>query len=481
MVTLKHIEFKSARGITLLSIESLHMRREERWAITGSNGSGKSLLAQLVSTDLEPTSGEILRGGNPSYVAFERQEAIMEEERKRDDSRYLDLDGAENPGRTVTQWVSEDLTVSQEKVAETILLLGLERAAERGLRYLSTGEFRKTMLCRALLEKSDYLVLDDPYEGLDKESSHSLRDLIAQLTESGRMIIVVSGRREDFPEGTTHLLILEEGRAIYSGLKKKGIELLDKLKESGKSALEIPYNIPPEKSAHPILMKKVNVAYEEKKILTDLNWQVEKGDKWLLTGPNGAGKSTLLSLINGDNPKAYGNDITLFGQKKGSGETIWELKKRIGYISGDFQMNYRVRSTLLGVVLSGFFDSVGLYSQVSESQKRVGQQWGDFCGLGDKINEPFEKLSFGEKRMALIARAMIKSPQLLILDEPCQGLDERHRDQVLALCERIGSLDDLTMLYVTHSQHNTPACLTKHISLVPHGDGGFTDSFHQEE
>ncbi|MDC7220979.1 MAG: ATP-binding cassette domain-containing protein [Spirochaetales bacterium] len=476
MVELKNVSYKIGRK-ELIPPLSLSIKKGECWALTGANGSGKTLLGRLIAGDLEPSSGEILGAGTPAYVSFEKQSALLEEERQRDDSRFLDLDGAENPGRTVTEWIGEDLSPeARSRVGETIALLGLERAADRGLRYLSTGEFRKTMICRALLEGADFLIMDDPYDGLDHESRENLRTLTDSLIEGGKTVLIVSGREEDFSAKTSHLLIMEEGKLIFAGTEKEGKEFRETLaSKKSFSSEDIPYQLEVEKdSPAPIVMKGVSLNYGEKKILNDLNWQVNRGDKWLLTGQNGAGKSTILSLINGDNPKAYGCDITLFGSKKGSGESIWEIKKRIGHISGGFQIDYRVRSSALAVVLSGYFDSVGLYNRATEQQKEEARRWLRYCGLEEKGEKSFRDLSFGEQRMLLIARAMIKSPELLILDEPCQGLDDFHRDQVLALCARLGSLEELTMLYVSHSPSNTPNCLTKHLALVPHGEGGYT-------
>jgi molybdate transport system ATP-binding protein len=476
MVKCKEVSYEIGRKELLRDI-SLSIGKGECWGIIGPNGSGKTLLGRILAGDLEPASGNLLIKGCPAYVSFEKQSALLEEERLRDDSRFFDLDGSETSGRTVTEWIGEDLSPEKKaELPETIELLGLDRAADRGLRYLSTGEFRKTMICRALLEGAELIIMDDPYDGLDQESRDNLRELIDNLIDQSKTVLIISGRQEDFSQKTTHMLIMEEGKVLFSGSRTEGeyrwkeltsVELIKKE--------DPPYCIKVEEdSSAPIIMKGVNLSYEEKKILTDLNWCVNRGEKWLLTGTNGAGKSTILSLINGDNPKAYGCDITLFGSKKGSGESIWEIKKRIGHISGGFQIDYRVRSSALGVVLSGYFDSVGLYSRATEEQKEQARRWLSFCGLESKGAKSFRDLSFGEQRMILIARAMIKSPELLILDEPCQGLDDRHRDQVLELCHRLGALEELTILYVSHTPENTPDCLNQHIALVPHEEGGFT-------
>jgi molybdate transport system ATP-binding protein len=472
VVTLKNINFSMGRKNLLLNINA-EISRGECWVITGGNGSGKSLLGRIIMGSLEPTSGHRRAEGTLGYAAFELQESVMAEERRRDDSRYFDGDGAENPGRTVTEWMGENLhKTGADSLPHLINQLGLERVADRGLRYLSTGEFRKAMIGRALLEESDMLVLDDPYDGLDEKACQTVRSIVEEQINQGRTVIFISGRREDFPSLTTNMIVMERGEITYKGDYRE-----EYLQSEIVETVPMPYESRGKEENHdPVIMRQVNLSYGDKKILNNLNWHVKRGDKWLLTGPNGAGKSTLLSLINGDNPKAFGQDITLFGRKKGTGESVWEIKHRIGHISGDFQLNYRVRSSVLGVVLSGYFDSIGLYHNVNEQQKKQAAAWLDFCGLSHRAKESFEALSFGEKRMVLIARSLIKSPELLILDEPCQGLDDTHRDRILDLCNRIGEHEELTMLYVTHSAHNTPACLTKHIQLIPSEDKGYTGS-----
>ena len=478
MVELSHVSFRSDRK-TLIDDISIVLKEGECLAVTGANGSGKTLLGRILAEELVPSSGETVFRMSPSYVSFERQEAVLEEERHRDDSRYFDGNGAEFPGRSLEEWITEGRPEGGADEREDILRrLDLWRIRDRGLRYLSTGEFRKTMVARALWEHPRLLIMDDPYDGLDKNASAYLKEQLDRLVSDGVTLVVISGRREDLPPGADRWLVMEEGTMIFLGSSDEGRKFLNRRK------VKISHKISPykpdeshssgEAGAALISCRSVNVAYGDKKILSGLDWHVGKGEKWLLTGPNGAGKSTLLSLVNGDNPKAYGNDISLFGIKKGSGESVWDIKEKIGFVSGGFQMNYRVRAPILGVALSGFFDSIGLYDMPTEQQRRTAEEWLEFCGLGDLKNRSFEEVSFGERRMALIARSLVKSPPLLILDEPCQGLDDSHRDDIVTLCEELGRIDDLTMIYVTHSDVSTPRCLDRYISLVPAEMGGYT-------
>ncbi|TFH06448.1 MAG: ATP-binding cassette domain-containing protein [Spirochaetales bacterium] len=214
-------------------------------------------------------------------------------------------------------------------------------------------------------------------------------------------------------------------------------------------------------------MNEVGVSYGPTAIVSGICWTVCSSDRWMIRGPNGSGKSTLLSLITGDNPKAYGQQIMLFGRPRGSGESVWDIKRRIGFVSGDLQFSYPLGSTVRDVVLSGFFDSIGLYDQATGYQRDIAEHWLDRIGLARTPLARLRDLSFGQRRMALIARAIVKEPDLLIADEPCQGLDDEHSRMVLDLLEEIGFSHPTCLLYVTHSAEERLDCITHVLELIP--------------
>ena len=184
--------------------------------------------------------------------------------------------------------------------------------------------------------------------------------------------------------------------------------------------------------------------------LTSLDWTINRGEHWQLTGPNGSGKTALLSLIIGDHPQCYVNDIYVFGFQRGSGESIWQIKQFIGYVSTALQWEYTVGTSLRNVIISGFYDSIGLYSKYTDVERDIANQWLDLLGMKDRADDPFNRQSYGDQRLLLIARAMVKHPPLLILDEPCLGLDEMNRQRVLSLIEIICASSESTVLYVNH-------------------------------
>ena len=212
-------------------------------------------------------------------------------------------------------------------------------------------------------------------------------------------------------------------------------------------------------------MRAVNAVYGGKKVLANIHWTVRKGEKWALRGPNGSGKSTLLSLITGDNPQAYANDLTLFDRPRGSGESIWDIKRRIGFVSPELHAHYTTPVPCWQVVASGYFESVGLHSPCTEPQKeRIGACLG-FLGIRHLGEELFTRISAGEQRMVLLARALVKDPPLLILDEPCQGLDRQHTEAFKSLVEHACRSAHRTLIYVTHYAGEIPGCVEKILRL----------------
>ena len=471
MIKLENVTVRGGRKILLDNINA-DFSEGGCWVIAGINGSGKSVLGKVMAGLLRPEKGSISGHAKTGYSSFELQDRILEAERRKDESRLMH--GAVDEGTKVGKWLSLESCSDTEYAEELISMFRVERIIDRGLKFLSTGEFRKVILLSALLDKPDLLVIDDPFDGLDAFSRESLKKVISLLAEKKQKIILITNRIEDiFPE-CTHMLLLSEGRAEFSGPVGKGLEFFrdDRKREGGLSkSASIPESAEEDEAAGGsgsdvlVRMKDVTVTYGDVRVLDRISWEVFRGDKWKITGVNGSGKSTLLSLVNGDNPQAYANDITLFGKKRGSGESVWEIKKRIGFVSGGFQLDYRVRCTVLDTVLSGLYDSVGLYADINTSDIEKGEKWLEITSLADKKGKLFRELSYGEMRMVLIARAMIKNPELLILDEPCQGLDDFNRDRVLSLCEKIGSKKNRTILFVTHDSGVDLSCFTHYLKL----------------
>ena len=501
LIRLENISYKTD-GKKLL--DDITIRMQHPCCITGANGSGKSILAMIIAGILKPSSGALVSDEKIAYASFELQQNIMAEERRKDNSRFMH--GSVDSGTLVKDFIAEDCLYFNKKLFDKYkTMFGLERIMERGLRFISTGEFRKVLLCKALSSGPDALIIDAPFDGLDQLSRENLKNLIMDLIKSDERIFIVTSRQNEIPVGIENVLYLKEGKIVYAGsihsddyLKLLQIEkdkkenpsvgFSDNINSIAARSVKDAKDTKDPKTANRknipvtsafqvkdiISMKNVSVTYDGVKIISNINWNVKKGDRWKITGPNGSGKSTLMSLINGDNTKAYLNDISLFGKKRGSGESIWDIKKRIGFVSGDLQMNFRIRTNVLDTVLSGFFDSIGLYNNVSGLQMEEALKWLKAAALVDKKNTMFEELSYGEKRLALIIRAFIKKPELLILDEPCQGLDEENTISVINLINIISENNNTTIIFISHDTSLLPKGFNKHLSFSPCTDGGYT-------
>lgn len=465
-------------AVPALEIEQWQWLPGQRWAVLGGNGAGKSTLARLLSDEIRPTRGYCnspgkLCPGQVVHLSFDQQSRMMERDRRLDDSETRA--DAFDPGTTVTAAILGPHPPDFH-FRELLQRFGLEAIAERGLRFISTGESRRMLLARALYLRPRLLLLDDPLAGLDANAQTQMQALLATLlhAEKPRLLPLLS-RAEDIPDGISHVLWLESGRVRAQGPRRQVLAAYARARPAHR-----PPALPTARAAHPpppqplIEMHGLNLRYGETPILTDIHWQFDHAQHCLITGPNGAGKSTLLSLISGDNPKGYGQPLWLFGRRRGSGESVWDIRSRLGLVGTAWQLQRRRRERVLEVVASGLYDSDGLFRDCSGSDRAAVLAWIEAAGLGTLAESRFDRLSFGEQRLALIARAMVKTPHILILDEPCLGLDAEHRDAVLALSERIAARGHTQLLYVSHRPEEVPACINQWLRLEPHPAGGFT-------
>jgi molybdate transport system ATP-binding protein len=217
-----------------------------------------------------------------------------------------------------------------------------------------------------------------------------------------------------------------------------------------------------------IRFNHVSIRYGERTILKDLDWTVKRGEHWSLSGENGSGKSTLLSLVCADNPQSYACDISLFGHKRGSGESIWDIKRHIGYVSPEMHRSYKQNIPAIQIVASGLKDTIGLYVRPNEAEKEQCRKWLEKLGIGQLANRNFMEMSSGEQRLVLLARAFVKEPDLLILDEPLHGLDLENRKMVKQLVDDYCKNPDVTLIFVTHYQEELPSCINHALYLERH-------------
>lgn len=444
----------------------------EHWAVLGRNGAGKTLLADFLQRKHALKSGEV------KLFSSKRGEATIKSIAFKDIYSLTDTSNSYYQQR----WHSSD---SEESVVVSDLInttdihldakhfldyFNFNELLNKRLIHLSSGELRKFLILRVLLTLPDILILDNPFIGLDVESRNILIKLLQDVVDTKRIqIVLLLSDPTDLPEFITHVLPVKERECLSPQSRQKFVK--------NSSLIQ---NIFPEIGAIPefplfvngfaehevtLRMENVEIKYGNRTILRDLNWEVKNNEKWALSGANGAGKSTLLSLVYADNPQSYANTLYLFDKKRGSGESIWDIKKRIGYVSPEMHWYYNENVAVLKVVGSGFFDSVGLYRKCTDEQFGVAMEWMKVFGIEHLRDRLFLSLSSGEQRLVLLARAFVKSPDLLVLDEPLHGLDACNKEYVIRVIEQYCSLPQKTLIFVTHYLEELPPSIDKHFRL----------------
>ncbi len=452
----------------------------QQWACLGPNGAGKTSLARVISGQAPRFTGQLdkdtgLGKGGIAYVCFEQARALCQRDQKLDDSEFRA--DAKDPGTTVRDLL-EGARATDAELEQWVLRLGIGHILDRGLRFISTGEMRKTLLVAAILTRPAMLVLDNPLDGLDRGTQEEMARIIDEILISETRLLLLCRQAEDIPDGITHVLVLDDGEVFTSGEREAVLEdaRVQSLLQPPLPALAAlpqpaprPYTL---EADEPLLsLSGVNVNYGELRVLDNVNWVFERGQHCCVAGPNGCGKTTLLSLVTGDNHKAYGQDITLFGTRRGSGESIWDIKQKYGQVDTQLHLNFARGMRVIEVVVSGFFDTVGLFDDWGDAQREAATQWLAALGIRALEQEHFDALSFGLQRMVLLARAMVKSPIILLLDEPTLGLDGHHRQLILRAIDHIAANSDTQVIFVSHSAGEMPACINQLLRFEPTASG----------
>lgn len=461
---------------------SLDIKSNEQVALVGLNSSGKSILVDLITGKYPLQKGTISYDFTPSsfkevyknikYIAFRDSYG-------NDDASHYYQQRWNNTDNDCIPTVRECLSnlVDEGLKEQLIHFFSLEHVLDKSLMLLSSGEMRKYQLIKALLYKPRVLILDNPFIGLDSATRLQLVQLLTELADSDKLqLIIVTSILDEIPEFITHVIPIEHlevGKKLtrteyLRDLRLVGQALSENINSYSQYLIEMLRDLPQKESTFAdevVRMDHVLIQYGERVILKDLNWVVKKGDRWSLTGVNGSGKSTLLSLICADNPQSYARGITLFGKKRGSGESIWDIKKHIGYVSPEMHRFYQKNIPAIFIVASGLFDSIGIYQQIKPESLKICEWWMKIFGIFDLKDRLFLKLSSGEQRLVLLARAFVKNPELLILDEPLHGLDSFNRMKVKKIIEIYGQLSNKTLIMVTHYENDLPPIFNLNLHL----------------
>jgi molybdate transport system ATP-binding protein len=418
--------------------------------IAGRNGSGKTLYIEQLRRQL---ASDRVR-----YIAFTDSYGVNV-----DGQYYLQLRWNQHDIDHETPTVGEllqrayllageDTEERRQMQQQLYSLFHMDEFLDKYIITLSSGELRKFQLTKTLFANPSLLIMDNPFIGLDAETRDQLKELLQKLADEREMeIMLVIAKTDDIPAFANEIKETSPLEAIPAHVLSE---------EKCEAILSLPYHDNDYDCQRVVDMKKVSIRYGERTILKDVDWTIMNGERWALSGQNGSGKSTLLSLICADNPQSYACDITLFDRPRGSGESIWDIKKHIGYVSPEMHRSYKRNLPAIRIVASGLMDSIGLYAVPNAQDYEKCRWWLDIFGIGELADRPFLQLSSGEQRLVLLARAFVKDPQLLILDEPLHGLDLWNRRLVKDVIETFCQRRNKTMIMVTHYQTELPNNIT---------------------
>lgn len=454
-----------------------NMRTGENWALIGPNGAGKTLFIDILLGKYALKSGNILYAGNKGTpvssviksVAFRDIYSIIDTQNSYYQQRWNKGDEQEVP--LVKELVRN---LDPDWLDTLVKWVGISDLMDKKVNMLSSGELRKFLIVRSLMRKPRILILDNPFIGLDALSRTILNDLLKRLSELDNLqIVLVLSNPDDIPDMITHVLPIKDKTILKASSRDVFLQnntLVNSMFPhrdigNGISFLKNKDISPQPSFTNAAILKNIHIRYDRRTILKDINWTIHRGEKWALLGANGSGKSTLLSLICGDNPQAYANDITLFDRKRGSGESIWDIKKRIGYISPEMHLYYLKNVRCLDVVGSGFFDTIGLYRKCSQEQEAIALDWMKLFKVEHLKETSFLNVSSGEQRLILLARVFVKNPDLLILDEPLHGLDVTNKRMVKRIIEEFCD-EDKSLIYVTHYENEIPSVIKDRLVLT---------------
>lgn len=471
---------------TLFTNLSWEVNKGEQWAIVGPAGSGKTALLQTILGKFNVINGSIRHHFYDDYAAahtisdpyFTYRNLIAQVSSHHEFRNRSNMAGDFYYQQRFNSSDSEDSLTVREYLfengaeADSVLdALNLTPLLDKEVIKLSNGETRRTMIAKALLKKPQLLLLDNPFVGLDVQARRNFLDIVDRVVATGTTVILVTSYTE-IPSSITHVLELEEGgiagtytREAFMARPRPVVHEAEFSMDADRIAALVA-DVPKYPDfEYMVRMENVHVQYGGNVILDGINWEVKAGDKWALSGPNGAGKSTLLSLINADNPQGYANKIVLFDRKRGSGESIWDIKKRIGFVSPELHQYFNSSATCEQVAGSGFHDTIGYVKACTPEQLQTARGWMEVLGIGQYGAAPFKGVPDSAQRLTLLARALVKNPPLLILDEPCQGLDAQQKAHFKHILETLCSHLFVTMIYVTHYEEELPACVDKFIRL----------------
>ena len=449
---------------------NLKLFRGENWLVYGLNGSGKSILAKTLMKSYQSLCGTITHNlpgndwnritSNMAHLSFNSQYGGSDE--------GMCYQMRWNQGLLDDSLPKVKDVLSLSKLPDCFSHLKLENLMERYIISLSSGEFRRFQIAQMLCTGARIIIIENPYIGLDEQNRAIVAELLQELVKiSGVQLILLESRLPENLSLFSHIVLLEDGRVAKYPLNEGLAAIKTTAVETAAKDYSAAHSVTAECGKELLKLQNVSIRYGNRTILKDLSWSLKAGEKWALTGRNGSGKSTLLSLICADNPQAYSCNITLFGRKRGTGESIWDIKRNIGYLSPEMYKSYRKPLPVENIVASGLFDTIGLYVEPKEEHLQRVERWMELFNLSRFRGTNYMHLSDGWQRMVLLARAFVKNPPLLILDEPFHGLDNKNRSLAAEIIESWCRQPEKSLIMVSHYKQDFPQSITHTLNLSP--------------
>ena len=465
LIALNGFSARRSGKAVLLDI-TYSLRQGECWAIVGPTGSGKTTFLQALAGQLPASPGSLTRRVPAEFVSFKEESSRFSYSGYFYQQRYQatmgDKPEGEDPAYHSIPTVRNFLQYTESPENNVLIKrLGLEPLLDRSFLKLSNGQTRKARIGKALLRHPAVLLLDNPFVGLDKTFRAELTNWLGELLEHGLTIVLVT-EPDAIPPFATHVLSLNKGNVQWKGRWEEYVpEPLNGTMPPLPALQTIPQQVD---FTEAFRLRDVTVRYGDVLILNSINWAIRAGERWALLGPNGAGKSVLLSLLYGDHPQAYANDVSVFGYRRGkAGESIWDVKRRIGFVSPELHLYFPQHLSVRQVALTGLTDTLTPPKRVSDETETDLSQLLTYFGLSDAIDRSFGTLSAGEQRLVLLIRALLKNSAVLLLDEPFQAIDKHHIELARQL---IASLSGKTILFVTHDPRELPHTIDQIFELT---------------